>query len=100
MTSYLSGVHIIFGVLANACYIVALLLIVRELRDDKKLIFKRNAFIDTVTWMLVVSCVMFLGRLLLASDRAFASMIIVTVIVANLAIIAAIYRNYRTSKSI
>ena len=99
-TSVFSSAHSILGVLANASYIVALVLIARELRDDQKLIFKRNAFIDAVILLLVVSCVMFLGRLLLASDRAFASLIIVTAMLAELAIIAAIYSNYRRSKSI
>ncbi len=99
-TSVFSSAHSILGVLANASYIVALVLITRELRDDQKLIFKRNAFIDAVILLLVVSCVMFLGRLLLVSDRAFASLIIVTAMLAELAIIAAIYSNYRRSKSI
>jgi len=100
ITSVFNSVHIIFGVLANASYIVALLLIARELRDDQKLIFRRNAFIDTVILVLVVSCVIFLARLLLAPDRAFASMIILTAMAAVLAIIATIYDNYRRSQSI
>ena len=100
ITAYLSSFHFTVGVVANASYILALVVISQELKFEGKKIFGPNPFLKIFWLGLMIFGLIFFGRLLLGSGREYASLIILLALGAELRLISVIHKSVHQPKSI
>ncbi len=88
------------GVVANASYILALVVISQELIFERTKIFGPNPF-SKILWLgLITLCLIFFGRLLLGSGREYACLIVLLALAAELRLIRVIHKSFQETKSI
>lgn len=100
VAAYLSGIHLVFEVLASVSILLLPLTVRQELLDGPQKTFGSNPFSKMLWFGSTILCLVFFGRFFLGSSAQYGYLIILLAILAEIFLSIEIYKSLKTSKSI